>query len=180
MIENIESIKKTIRTFQDFPIKGVSFMDLMPILENPETMLMSIDVLVTMIKEKGWKFDYVAGLEARGFLFGVPVAMQLGCGFLPIRKKGKLPGPLIGTNSTKEYGDDFLEIQDQQILKGANVIIVDDLLATGGTVRSAISLLTKAGCNVTGAAFLVELSYLDGGENLEVDYFAPITFNSEN
>ncbi|KAF1744786.1 hypothetical protein MXB_4169 [Myxobolus squamalis] len=174
MIENIDILKKTIRTFQDFPMKGVSFMDLMPILQNPKTTKMSIDVLVAMIKEKGWKFDYVAGLEARGFLFGVPVAMQLGCGFLPIRKKGKLPGPLIGTNSTKEYGD------DQEILKGADVIIVDDLLATGGTVKSAISLLTKAGCNVTGAAFLVELSYLDGCENLEVDYFAPIAFNTEN
>ena len=132
---NIEAVKETIRQVPDFPKKGITFLDITTGIKNPEALQAMIDFLYDIYKDK--KIDYVAGIESRGFIFGMPLAYKLNAGFIPIRKPNKLPADTIKESYDLEYGSDSIEIHADAIEKGANVVVIDDLLATGGTATDA-------------------------------------------
>ncbi len=150
-------LKSKIR---QFPFKGVAFWDIAPLLKDPRVFNYIIDKFVEHYKDK--KIDVIVSNEARGFIFGAPLAYALGVGFVPIRKKGKLPGNCTAITYQKEYEADTIEIQADAITKGQNVLIIDDLLATGGTVKANIELVEKLGGNIVGLGFLIELDYCGG------------------
>ena len=154
-----ELLRKYIREIPDFPSPGVLFKDITPLL-NRETVL----GLSAPYREGG--VDHVVGLEARGFLFGAPVAMELDAGFVPARKMGKLPARTISQSYDLEYGTATVEIHSDAITPGSRVLIIDDVLATGGTGRAAVDLVRKAGGTVVGFSFLLELSELHGREKM--------------
>ena len=160
-------LKKYIKDIPDFPEPGVLFRDVTPLLADKDAYQESIRLLSDFAKEK--KVDLVVGPEARGFLFGCPVALALNCGFVPVRKPGKLPREVISQSYDLEYGSNEIQMHSDSIQPGQNVLIVDDLLATGGTVDAAVSLIEKMGGNVVGIAFLIELEALKGRELLK-DY----------
>jgi adenine phosphoribosyltransferase len=143
-----------IRSIPDWPKKGILFRDITPLLANPNALAAAVDALCAGVADGG--IEYVAAVEARGFIFGAAVARKLGAGFVPIRKKGKL----------LEYGTDTLEVHCDAIEEGAKVLMVDDLLATGGTMAAACELIEKIGGKIAGIAFLIELSDLAGREKL--------------
>lgn len=161
-----------IRTYQDFPKPGIRFRDVMPILADA----LAFSTVSWDLAEKfrpgppsaglGPSIDKVIGLEARGFIFGVAVARVLKTGFVPFRKPGKLPGPISSASYNLEYGNDKLEVQDNALKPGDTVLIVDDLLATGGTALAAIELAQERGAKVVGCSFVVELVDLKGGEKI--------------
>jgi len=157
-------LKKHIREFPDWPKKGILFYDIMPILLKPKVFAAAVDALCGEFIE--YNIDCVAAVEARGFIFGISVAQKLGVGFIPIRKKGKLPGQTESISYNLEYGSDTLEIQRDAIEGNKKVLIVDDLLATGGTVASSCELIEKIGGKIAGISFLVELSELKGKDKL--------------
>lgn len=159
--------KKYIADIQDFPEEGVTFRDVTPLLKDKEAYQGAIDHFVDWAKSLEEKIDIVAGPEARGFLFGCPVAYNLHAGFVPVRKPGKLPRETVGEKYDLEYGTNEVQIHLDAIEKGQNVIIVDDLLATGGTVEATIKLVEKLGGNVIGIAFLIELEELKGIDKLK-------------
>ncbi len=161
-------LKTYIREFPDWPKEGIIFRDIMPILSHPRVFTAAVDSLCSNYY-KIFEIDYVAAIEARGFLFGTSVADRLGVGFIPIRKKGKLPGRVQGITYDLEYGTDTLEVQSDIIEHGSSVLMVDDLLATGGTLCSACKLIERVGGKIAGISFLVELAYLHGREKLS-DY----------
>lgn len=160
-------LKKYIKDIPDFPEPGVLFRDVTPLLADKDAYQESIRLLSDFAKEK--KVDLVVGPEARGFLFGCPVALALNCGFVPVRKPGKLPREVVSESYDLEYGSNEIQMHSDSIQPGQNVLIVDDLLATGGTVDAAVSLIEKMGGNVVGIAFLIELEALKGRELLK-DY----------
>ena len=160
-------LKKYIKDIPDFPEPGVLFRDVTPLLADKDAYQESIRLLSDFAKEK--KVDLVVGPEARGFLFGCPVALALNCGFVPVRKPGKLPREVVSRSYDLEYGSNEIQMHSDSIQPGQNVLIVDDLLATGGTVDAAVSLIEKMGGNVVGIAFLIELEALKGRELLK-DY----------
>lgn len=160
-------LKKYIKDITDFPEPGVLFRDVTPLLADKDAYQESIRLLSDFAKEK--KVDLVVGPEARGFLFGCPVALALNCGFVPVRKPGKLPREVVSQSYDLEYGSNEIQMHSDSIQPGQNVLIVDDLLATGGTVDAAVSLIEKMGGNVVGIAFLIELEALKGRELLK-DY----------
>ncbi len=162
---SIEDVKNKIRAVPNFPKEGIIFRDITTGLKDAETMKVMVDYLCDAYKE--CKIDYIAGIESRGFIFGMPMAYKLNCGFIPIRKPNKLPAETIKESYDLEYGSDTIEIHADAIEKGANVLVVDDLLATGGTAKAACSLVKKAGGNLVGAAFLIELADLQGREKLD-------------
>ena len=157
-------LKKHIREFPDWPKEGILFYDIMPILLEPKVFAAAVDALCADFLEDN--IDCVAAVEARGFIFGISVAQKLGVGFIPIRKKGKLPGQTESISYNLEYGSDTLEIQRDAIEGNKKVLIVDDLLATGGTVASSCELIEKIGGKIAGISFLVELSELKGKDKL--------------
>lgn len=159
--------KKYIENIQDYPEVGVTFRDVTPLMENKEAYKAAIDHFVEWANGLGKTVDVVAGPEARGFLFGCPVAYNLHAGFVPVRKPGKLPRATISEKYDLEYGTNEVHIHADSIKKGQNVIIVDDLLATGGTVEATIKLVERLGGNVIGIAFLIELEALKGMEKLK-------------
>ncbi len=161
----IEDVKNKIRAVQDFPKKGIIFRDITTGLKEAEVMKVMVDYLCNQYSD--CKIDYIAGIESRGFIFGMPMAYKLNCGFIPIRKPNKLPAQTIKESYELEYGSDTIEIHADAIEKGANVLVVDDLLATGGTAKAACNLVKKAGGNLVGAAFLIELTDLNGREKLD-------------
>ena len=161
----IEDVKNKIRAVKDFPKEGIIFRDITTGLKDAQTMRMMVDYLCDQYKD--CKIDYIAGIESRGFIFGMPMAYKLNCGFIPIRKPNKLPAQTIKESYELEYGTDTIEIHADAIEQGANVLVVDDLLATGGTAKAACNLVRKAGGNLIGAAFLIELADLNGREKLE-------------
>lgn len=161
---SLEDVKNKIRAVPNFPKEGIIFRDITTGLKDAETMKVMVDYLCDAYKE--CKIDYIAGIESRGFIFGMPMAYKLNCGFIPIRKPNKLPAETIKESYDLEYGSDTIEIHADAIEKGANVLVVDDLLATGGTAKAACSLVKKAGGNLVGAAFLIELADLQGREKL--------------
>ncbi|MCD7839741.1 MAG: adenine phosphoribosyltransferase [Erysipelotrichaceae bacterium] len=153
-------LKEYIADIPDFPSEGVLFRDVTPLLADKDAYKESIRLLADFAKDKN--IDVVAGPEARGFLFGCPVAVELGCGFVPIRKPGKLPREVVSKEYSLEYGTNEIQMHSDSIKPGQNVLIVDDLLATGGTVEAAVSLIEQMGGNVVGIAFLIELEALKG------------------
>ncbi|HVC80438.1 MAG TPA: adenine phosphoribosyltransferase [Chloroflexota bacterium] len=153
-----------IREIPDFPIPGVMFKDITPVLQDPALFQAAIDLVAELFPPD--TFDVIVGLESRGFVFGAPVAYKLGYGFIPIRKLGKLPSGKVSVEYQLEYGSHTLEMHADGILPGQRALIVDDLLATGGTCGAAVNLVERLGGIVTGAAFLVELSFLRGREKL--------------
>lgn len=158
-------LKEKIRIIEDFPKEGISFKDITTLIGDGEAFKCSIDRIVDHLKDKN--IDVVLGPEARGFIFGVPVAYALGVGFVPVRKKGKLPCEAVSVNYGLEYGTDILEIHKDSIKKGQRVAIVDDLLATGGTTEAVIKLVEMLGGEVVSIDFAIELTGLKGREKFE-------------
>ncbi len=165
MTEVITNVKNKIRDVVDFPKKGIIFRDITTALKDAETLKIMIDYLCEQYKDV--KIDYIAGIESRGFIFGMPMAYKLNAGFVPIRKPNKLPAETYSQEYELEYGTDKIEVHKDAFPEGANVLIVDDLLATGGTADAACKLVKKTGANLVGIAFLIELCDLKGREKLE-------------
>ncbi len=157
-------LERYIRSIPDWPKKGILFRDITPLLADPNALATAIDALCAGFTEAD--IDCVAAVEARGFIFGAAVARKLGAGFVPIRKKGKLPSKTESVTYDLEYGTDTLEVHSDAINKGTKVLMVDDLLATGGTMAAACKLIEKIGGQIAGIAFLIELSELAGREKL--------------
>jgi adenine phosphoribosyltransferase len=161
----VSDLKKHIRDIPDFPKKGIIFKDISTLLKHPKAFQKSIDTLAKTFKKT--RVEYVVGVEARGFIFGAALAYKLGAGFIPVRKKGKLPYKTKSVTYQLEYGTDILEIHEDAVPPGARVLVVDDLLATGGTVKAVVDLLTAQKAKIIGVAFLVELEFLKGKEKLK-------------
>ena len=159
------SVRDYIRTIVDFPKEGILFRDVTTLFADPRGFRMAVDQLLHPYA--GLRIDQVAGLEARGFILGGAVAHQLGTGFVPIRKKGKLPGATIAQEYTLEYGEAVMEVHDDALAAGQKVLLVDDLLATGGTAEAGIRLIERLGAEVVGCAFVVDLPDLGGRRRLE-------------
>ena len=160
-----KTVKDYIRTIVDFPHEGILFRDVTTLFADPRGFRMCVDQLLAPYA--GMRIDKVAGLEARGFILGGAVAHQLSTGFIPIRKKGKLPGAVISESYTLEYGEATVEVHDDAILPGEKVLLVDDLLATGGTAEAGIKLIERLGAQVVGCAVVVDLPDLGGRKRLE-------------
>ena len=156
--------KSVIRTIPDYPKKGIMFRDITTLLGNPRAFRSAVDQMVQPYA--GVRVDKVAGLVARGFILGGAVAHQLSTGFVPIRKKGKLPHTVLGEDYDLEYGQDRVEIHVDAIVPGDNVLLVDDLIATGGTAAAGIRLLERAGATVIGCSFVIDLPELGGADRL--------------
>lgn len=164
MNDQLEAIKAAIRDVKDFPKPGIVFKDITPILSDGALFQNCISLMTETVKASG--ASKVAGLDARGFIFGAAVADRLGLGFIPIRKKGKLPYKTDSVSYDLEYGENTLEMHVDAVKKGEKVIIIDDLLATGGTAAAAKTLLERAGADLVGIYFLIELSFLKGRRSL--------------
>lgn len=160
-------LKEKIRIVENFPKKGISFKDISTLIEDGEAFKFAIDEIANNLKDKN--VDLIVGPEARGFIFGVPVAYALGIGFVPIRKKGKLPCETVSVSYGLEYGEDILEIHKDAIKNGQRVAIVDDLLATGGTIEAAVKLIESVGGEVVSLDFAIELTGLKGADKFK-DY----------
>jgi adenine phosphoribosyltransferase len=161
----MESLKQKIRAIADFPKPGILFYDVTTLLRDPEGFRQAIDAMSAPYA-KG-SIDLVVGIESRGFILGAAMADRLGAGFVPVRKLGKLPGRTVRESYSLEYGTDSLEVHDDAIEQGQRVLIVDDLLATGGTAAAVTKLVKKLGGQIVGLAFLVELDFLPGRRKLE-------------
>ncbi|MGE4284471.1 MAG: adenine phosphoribosyltransferase [Clostridia bacterium] len=159
------SLKEKFRHIIDFPKKGIDFIDITTVLQDKDTFKCAVDSLIEKIKDMD--FDLVIGPESRGFIFGAPIAYALNKGFIPIRKRGKLPYKTIQAAYELEYGTDVLEMHEDAVAPGQRVIIIDDLLATGGTTKSNIQLVEQLGGVVAGIVYLVELEFLNGREKLQ-------------
>jgi adenine phosphoribosyltransferase len=162
----MKDLKDYIRNIVDFPEKGIIFRDITSVLENSESLKLAIDSMQAQIS--GLDFDVIAGPESRGFIFGMPLAYNLGKSFVPVRKKGKLPCETVSVEYSLEYGDKtVIEIHKTAVKPGQKVVIIDDLLATGGTTEAAVKLVEKLGGEVVGAVFLIELTDLNGREKIK-------------
>ncbi len=155
----MNDLKSLIRTIPDYPKPGIMFRDVTTLMGHPDGFANTVNALVEPFRGH---VDAVAGIEARGFIFGGAAAEKLGVGFVPVRKKGKLPWTTIGQQYTLEYGVDTIEIHLDAVQKGQRILIVDDLIATGGTAEAAFKLITRVGGHVAGAAFVVDLPELGG------------------
>ena len=175
----MEDLKSLIRTIPDFPKPGIEFRDITTLLLNPEGLRKTVAAIAS--EYKGEKLDMVCGVESRGFILGAPVALELGVGFVPVRKEGKLPGETHGVEYTLEYGEDRLEIHVDALKPGMRVLMVDDLLATGGTMEAACKLVEKIGCEIIGCAFVVELPDLHGRKRINPPHriTSLVEFNGE-
>ena len=163
--QTIIDVKSKIRDIKDFPKEGIIFRDITTALKDAETLRVIVDYLCEQFKDV--KIDYIAGIESRGFILGMPMAYKMGIGFVPVRKPNKLPAATYSQEYALEYGTDKIEIHQDAFPQGANVLVVDDLLATGGTAEAACKLVKKAGANLVGTAFLIELTALKGREKLQ-------------
>ncbi|MFA5093349.1 MAG: adenine phosphoribosyltransferase [Candidatus Omnitrophota bacterium] len=171
-------LEKSIRNIPNFPKPGILFRDVTTLIQNKIAFKKAIDLLVEKYKGKG--FDKVVGVEARGFIFGAAVADRIGAGFVPVRKKGKLPFKTNSTTYALEYGTDTLEIHQDAIVAGEKVLIIDDLLATGGTVKAATELVNQLGGKILGIGFVIELVDLHGVDKLkEYPVYSLIKFEGE-
>ena len=158
-------IKKFIREVPDWPIRGVNFKDITTILQNPKIFRLVIDGLIQPFEDT--KIDKIVAVDARGFLLATPIAYKIGCGVCLVRKKGKLPYRTIEETYEKEYGPDTLTMHEDTVKKGDRVLIVDDLLATGGTVAATIRLIERLGGKIVGCSFIIDLPFLGGHKKLE-------------
>lgn len=161
----MDHIRSTIRTIVDYPKPGIQFRDVTTLLGDAGAFRAAVDAMV--FPHAGKKVDKVAGIEARGFILGGAVAHQLSVGFIPVRKKGKLPFDTLSQNYELEYGTDTIEIHTDAVRPGETVLLVDDLIATGGTAEAAVKLLRSAGASVVGASFVIDLPDLGGAKRLE-------------
>ena len=169
-------LKEKIRVIDGFPKEGISFQDITTLVADGEAFKESIDKMAQYLKDKN--VDVIVGPEARGFIFGVPVAYAMGIGFVPVRKPGKLPAETIGVEYSLEYGTDKLEMHKDAIKKGQRVAIVDDLLATGGTIEAVAKLVEQAGGEVVSMDFAIELTDLNGREKLsKYDVMSLVQYN---
>ena len=172
-----ELIKNSIKSIPDYPKPGILFRDVTSLLEAPVAYAASIEMLANRFRDTG--VTKVVGTEARGFLFGAPVALALGVGFVPVRKPGKLPRPTISESYELEYGTDSLEIHTDAISTGDKVLVIDDLLATGGTIEATVKLIRRLGREVTDAAFVINLFDLGGEQrlnNLGINCYSLVNF----
>jgi adenine phosphoribosyltransferase len=167
-------LKKFIRDVPDFPKPGILFRDISPMLADKDAWRAAIKALADLIRPH--KPDLLAGIESRGFLVTAPLALELGCGFIMVRKRGKLPGGTIPHTYELEYGTDTIEIQDNAVKKGQRVVVLDDVLATGGTLAAAVSLLRKTGADVRGAACIIELTFLEGRKRIDLPFGALVQY----
>ncbi|MEN7982592.1 MAG: S-methyl-5'-thioadenosine phosphorylase [Nanoarchaeota archaeon] len=176
--EDLDYIKSKIRTIPDFPKSGIMFRDITTLFQNPEAMKKTIEILHKRYKDK--KIDYVAGIEARGFIIGGSLAEKLNCGFIPIRKKGKLPHKVEQQEYELEYGTDTIEIHKDALNPGQRILIVDDLIATGGTAKASCQLIEKLGGEIVECSFIIDLPELGGKEKLaNYPVFTLIEFEGE-
>ena len=166
--------KKYIRDIPDFPIKGIIFRDLTTLFKEGKVFKEAINSLYNLIRDLD--IDKIVAPEARGFIFGALLAYLKGCGFVPVRKQGKLPYKTVSYTYSLEYGTSVLEMHEDAISKGEKVLIVDDLLATGGTTKAMIDMVSQLGGNVVGAAFLVELSALNGRKSLGIPVYSIVVY----
>ena len=158
-------LKDYIRSIQDYPKEGILFRDITTLLKDKDAFKLAIDKMAEQVKDK--KVDLIVGAESRGFLIGSALAYKMNCGFIPVRKKGKLPYKTISEEYALEYGTDTLYMHEDAIKKGDNVLVVDDLIATGGTALAMIKMVEKLGGNVIGSSFLIELEELNGKKEIE-------------
>lgn len=161
----METLKNLIRHVPDYPKPGVLFYDITTLLKDGEGFRRAVDAVVEPYRER--PIDAIVGIESRGFILGAAVADRLGVGFIPVRKPGKLPSQTVSASYELEYGVDALEIHDDAVASGERVLIVDDLLATGGTARATVGLVKQSGARVVGLSFLIELTDLDGRSKLD-------------
>ena len=161
----MKSLRKRIRDIPDFPKQGIVFKDITPLLIDPESLKLAVTSMADQFRDEG--VTKVCAVEARGFILGAAVACELGAGFVPIRKPGKLPAETRCCTYELEYGTDTIEIHEDAISAGDKVLMVDDLLATGGTMAAACKLVSELGGEIVGVAFLVELAFLNGAEKLK-------------
>lgn len=166
-----KELKSALRQFEDFPEKGILFEDIMPIFQNPKTFQLLIDGFKLHMEQNNIKPDVIVGLDARGFLFGPTLALQIGAAFVPVRKRGKLPGGVIHAEYIKEYGKDVFEMQADAVKPGQTVVIVDDIIATGGSAKAAGELVEKSRAKVAEYFFLLELLFLKGRDKLNAPVF---------
>ena len=159
-----KELKDKIRTVPNWPKEGIMFRDITTLIKDPEGLKKIIDILYERYKDK--KIDKIVGIESRGFIFGTPLAYVLGVGFVPVRKPGKLPAEVISEEYILEYGTDIIEVHKDAIDEGDRVVLIDDLIATGGTLSAALNLCKKLGAEVVEAACIVELPDLRGREKL--------------
>lgn len=158
-------LKDYIRSIQDYPKEGILFRDITTLLKDKDAFKLAIDKMAEQVKDK--KVDLIVGAESRGFLIGSALAYKMNCGFIPVRKKGKLPYKTISEEYALEYGTDTLYMHEDAIKKGDNVLVVDDLIATGGTALAMIKMVEKLDGNVIGSSFLIELEELNGRKEIE-------------
>ncbi len=168
-------LKEHIRGIPDFPKPGILFYDISTLLAHADAWQVAMGRLAKIVG--GYRPDMLAGIESRGFLVAAPLALKLGCGFVMVRKKGKLPGPTIPHEYALEYGTDTIEIQEDAVRPGQKVVLDDDLLATGGTMNASIELFGKLGAEVVGAACIIELTFLGGRSRLNVPFETLIAYD---
>ena len=164
-VNNFQYVREHVREVPDFPKKGILFLDVTTIVKDAKAFNMCIDFLYEKFKDEN--IDYVAGIESRGFIFGAPLACKLNAGFVTVRKPNKLPADTIKETYDLEYGTDTIEMHADAVKAGDRVLVIDDLLATGGTAAAACNLVKKAGADVVASAFIIELDPLKGRENIE-------------
>ncbi|MFH7243987.1 MAG: adenine phosphoribosyltransferase [Spirulina sp.] len=157
-------LKSHVRDIPDFPKPGILFRDITPLLSNPEALQYSIDAFAEQVSN--YQPDYIVGIESRGFIFGMPLAYKLGVGFAPVRKPGKLPAAVHSASYDLEYGSDSLELHQDAFPTGSRILVVDDLIATGGTAAATYDLVEKVGSTVVGFGFVIELLALEGRAKL--------------
>ena len=160
----MDKLKARIRHIPDFPKPGILFYDITPLLNDPQGFAESVDALVAPFRDT--RVEQVVGIESRGFILGGAVAQAMGAGFVPIRKQGKLPSKCVGEDYSLEYGAHTLEIHEDAVAPGQRVLVIDDVLATGGTAKAAASLVRRIGGEVVGLSFLIELNFLSGRDKL--------------
>ncbi|MBB4266998.1 adenine phosphoribosyltransferase [Roseospira visakhapatnamensis] len=168
-------LKDHIREIPDFPKPGILFYDISTLLAHADAWQVTMGRMAKAARQH--QPDVIAGIESRGFLVAAPLALKLGCGFIMVRKQGKLPGKTIRHTYALEYGEDTVEIQDNAIEPGQRVILVDDLLATGGTFAASVELLRKVGADVTSAACIIELEFLKGRDKLDIPVHALVSYD---
>ncbi|MDX2145706.1 MAG: adenine phosphoribosyltransferase [Rhodospirillaceae bacterium] len=170
-------LKSHIRQVPDFPKPGINFFDISTLIGHPEAWRTTIERMAVMISP--WEPDMLAAIDARGFLVASPLALNTGCGIAMVRKKGKLPGEVRRASYGLEYGSDEMEMQHDAVKRGQRVVIVDDLLATGGTIMAAAKLLREGGAQVVGACSVIELGFLKGRERLDMPFQGLLSYDSE-
>lgn len=170
-------LKQHVRQVPDFPKPGINFFDIATLIGHAEAWRTAMERMADLVKP--WRPDVLAAVDARGFLVAAPLSISLKCGSLMVRKSGKLPGKVKSHSYGLEYGTDTVEIQEDAVAPGQRVVIIDDLLATGGTLAAAVTLLRSSKAEVVGAACLIELTFLNGRDNLDIPIASLLSYDSE-